>query len=47
MDAQAARRGSELLGGGRSIGIGPQWFARLASGGIHRILDSIGAGLAP
>jgi len=46
MDAQAARRGSELLGGGRNIGIGPQWIARLSSGGIHRILDRIGAGLA-
>lgn len=46
MNAQAAGRGAELVAGGRSIGIGPQWLARLWSGGIHRILDRIHEGLA-
>jgi cyclopropane-fatty-acyl-phospholipid synthase len=46
MNAQAASRGSELVAGGRSIGIGPQWLARLWSGGIRRILDRIDVGLA-
>ena len=46
MDAQAAGRGAELVAGGRSIGIGPQWFARIWSGGIHRVLDRIDLGLA-
>lgn len=45
MNAQASVRGAELVKGGRSIGIGPQWLARLWSGGIHRILDRIEAGL--
>ncbi|MBW8755304.1 MAG: class I SAM-dependent methyltransferase [Sphingomonadales bacterium] len=46
MNAQAAGRGTELVGGGRSIGVGPQWLARLWSGGIHKILDRIDTGLA-
>jgi cyclopropane-fatty-acyl-phospholipid synthase len=46
MNAQAPGRGAELVGGGRSIGIGPQWLAQVWSGGIHRILDRIDAGLA-
>jgi cyclopropane-fatty-acyl-phospholipid synthase len=46
MNAQAASRGAELVAGGRSLGIGPQWLARLWSGGIHRILDRIDLGLA-
>ncbi|MEJ5976157.1 cyclopropane-fatty-acyl-phospholipid synthase family protein [Novosphingobium sp. PS1R-30] len=45
MNAEAAVRGAELVGGGRSIGIGSQWFARLWSGGVHRILDRIDQGL--
>jgi len=44
MNAQAPR-GAELLGGGRRIGLGPSWLARMWSGGIHRILDRIDAGL--
>lgn len=32
--------------GGRAIGVGPQWLTRLWSGGVHRILDRIDAGLA-
>ncbi len=31
----------ELVAGGRRIGIGPQWFARLWSGGVHKVLDRI------
>jgi cyclopropane-fatty-acyl-phospholipid synthase len=46
MNAQAGARGGELLAGGRSIGVGPQWLARLWSGGIHKIIDRIDAGLA-
>jgi cyclopropane-fatty-acyl-phospholipid synthase len=45
MNAQAASRGGELVGGGRAIGIGLQWLARLWAGGLHRILDRIDAGL--
>ncbi|MBV1686932.1 cyclopropane-fatty-acyl-phospholipid synthase family protein [Novosphingobium sp. G106] len=46
MNAEASVRGTELVGGGRTIGIGPQWLARIWSGGIHRIIDRIDAGLA-
>jgi len=46
MNAQASVRGAELVGGGRSIGIGPQWLARIWSGGIHKIIDRIDLGLA-
>jgi len=46
MNAEASARGSELLGGGRRIGIGPQWLARAWSGGINRVLDRIDSGLA-
>ncbi|HEX8055319.1 MAG TPA: cyclopropane-fatty-acyl-phospholipid synthase family protein [Novosphingobium sp.] len=46
MNAEASVRGAELVGGGRSIGIGPQWLARIWSGGIHKIIDRIDAGLA-
>jgi len=45
MNAQASGRGTELVGGGRSIGIGPQWLARAWSGGIDGILGRIDAGL--
>lgn len=45
MNAQAAGRGAELVAGGRGIGIGPQWLARAWSGGIHRVLDRIAAGI--
>ena len=31
--------------GGSRLGIGPQWLARAFSGGIHKILDRIDAGL--
>jgi len=46
MNAQMPGRGEELVDGGRAIGIGPQWLARLWSGGVHRILDRIDRGLA-
>ncbi len=45
MNAQAPGRGSQLVAGGRAIGIGPQWLARAWSGGVHRILDRIDEGL--
>jgi cyclopropane-fatty-acyl-phospholipid synthase len=45
MNAQAASRGVELVAGGRPIGIGPQWLARLWSGGIRKILDRVDSGL--
>jgi cyclopropane-fatty-acyl-phospholipid synthase len=45
MNAQAAGRGTELVTGGRGIGIGPQWLARVWSGGIYRILDRIATSL--
>jgi cyclopropane-fatty-acyl-phospholipid synthase len=46
MNAQVPGRGGELVAAGRSLGIGPQWLARLWAGGVHRILDRIDAGLA-
>ncbi|WP_395327220.1 cyclopropane-fatty-acyl-phospholipid synthase family protein [Novosphingobium sp. BL-8H] len=45
MNAHAPGRGEELVDGGRAIGVGPQWFARLWSGGVARILDRIDRGL--
>lgn len=45
MNAQAPTRGAELAAGGRAIGIGPQWLARLWAGGINAVLDRIDAGL--
>jgi cyclopropane-fatty-acyl-phospholipid synthase len=45
MNAQAPARGTELVTGGRTIGLGPQWLARLWSGGINRVLDRIDRGL--
>ncbi|WP_132385711.1 cyclopropane-fatty-acyl-phospholipid synthase family protein [Novosphingobium sp. PhB165] len=45
MNAHLPGRGEELVEGGRAIGVGPQWLARLWSGGIARILDRIDAGL--
>jgi len=46
MNAHTPGRGSDLVDGGRNIGFGPQWLARFWSGGVHRILDRIDAGLA-
>jgi cyclopropane-fatty-acyl-phospholipid synthase len=46
MNAEASGRGAELVAGGRSIGIGAQWLARIWSGGINAILDRIDRGLA-
>jgi len=46
MNAQAGRRGADLVVGGRTLGIGPQWLARAWSGGWHRIMERIDAGLA-
>jgi len=45
MNASAPGRGEELVEGGRSIGIGPQWLARIWSGGVSRVLDRIDLGL--
>jgi cyclopropane-fatty-acyl-phospholipid synthase len=45
MNAHVPGRGGDLVEGGRAIGVGPQWLARLWSGGVHRILDRIEAGL--
>lgn len=46
MNAELPGRGAELVYGGRSLGVGPQWLARIWAGGFHRILDRIDAGLA-
>ncbi len=45
MNAQAPERGAYLVGGGSLIGVGPQWLARAWSGGMHRMLDRLDAGL--
>lgn len=45
MNAHVPGRGEELVGGGRAIGVGPQWLARLWSGGVERIIDQIDKGL--
>ncbi|MFC0684791.1 SAM-dependent methyltransferase [Novosphingobium clariflavum] len=46
MNAQAPARGEELVDGGRAIGAGPQWLAKVWSGGVAKVLDRIDAGLA-
>ncbi|MET1756558.1 cyclopropane-fatty-acyl-phospholipid synthase family protein [Novosphingobium sp. RD2P27] len=45
MNAQVPGRGGELVAAGRPLGVGPRWLAQLWSGGVHRILDRIDAGL--
>ncbi|MCT2400679.1 SAM-dependent methyltransferase [Novosphingobium mangrovi (ex Huang et al. 2023)] len=45
MNAQVPGRGEELVAGGRAIGVGPQWLARLWAGGVDRILERIDRGL--
>jgi cyclopropane-fatty-acyl-phospholipid synthase len=45
MNAQAPVRGTELAAAGRSLGIGPQWFARVWSGGIERIIARLDGGV--
>jgi cyclopropane-fatty-acyl-phospholipid synthase len=45
MNAEAPGRGEELVEGGRSIGVGPQWLAKFWSGGVSRVLGRIDAGL--
>ncbi|KMS59605.1 cyclopropane-fatty-acyl-phospholipid synthase [Novosphingobium barchaimii LL02] len=45
MNAHVSGRGGDLVGRGRRIGAGPQWLARLWSGGVHKILDRIDRGL--
>ncbi|MFS0847935.1 class I SAM-dependent methyltransferase [Novosphingobium panipatense] len=45
MNAQTPGRGGELIEGGRAVGVGPQWLARLWSGGVHKVLDRIDRGL--
>ena len=46
MNAQAPGRGAQLVTAGQRIGIGPQWLARVVTGGFHRILDRLDRGLA-
>jgi Cyclopropane fatty acid synthase and related methyltransferases len=46
MNAHTQGRGEELVGGGRAIGVGPAWLARLWAGGVDRILQQIDNGLA-
>jgi cyclopropane-fatty-acyl-phospholipid synthase len=46
MNAQAPIRGAELVGGGRPIGLAPEWLSRVWSGGIDRLLVRFDAGLA-
>jgi cyclopropane-fatty-acyl-phospholipid synthase len=45
MNAHSPRRGADLVNAGRRIGAGPQWLARLWTGGVDRLLDRIDAGL--
>lgn len=45
MNSGSLTRGRELVEGGARIGIGPQWLARMLSGGGHKVLDRIDAGL--
>lgn len=45
MNSQAPVRGAELVVGGSRIGAGPQWLARIMSGGINKVLDRIDRGL--
>jgi cyclopropane-fatty-acyl-phospholipid synthase len=49
MNAQAPRRGSELVAGSGQLGIGPGWLARLATralaGAMRRLVARIDAGL--
>ena len=46
MGVQVPGRGTELVGGGRSIGLGSAWLARVWSGNLNRILDRIDSGLS-
>ena len=46
MNFVTSGRGAELVSGGRSLGVGPQWLARAWAGGFHKLLDRIDAGLA-
>jgi cyclopropane-fatty-acyl-phospholipid synthase len=45
MNAQVPGRGGELVAAGRPLRSGPRWLAWLWSGGVHRVLDRIDAGL--
>jgi cyclopropane-fatty-acyl-phospholipid synthase len=45
MNAQLPGRGDKLVAGGRGLGFGASWLARLWSGGAHRLLDRIDRGL--
>ena len=45
MNAQVPERGAELVAAGHRLGVGPQWLARVWSGGWNRVLDRIDAGL--
>jgi cyclopropane-fatty-acyl-phospholipid synthase len=46
MNAQVPGRGKELVEGGRALSAGPDWLAQAWSGGLHKIIDRIEAGLA-
>lgn len=45
MNVQSPSKGGELVEGGRAIGVGPAWLARLWSGGVTRVIDRIDRGL--
>ena len=45
MNAQVPRRGSDLLAGGRTFGFLPRWLLRAWTGGVHKIIDRVDAGL--
>lgn len=45
MATQAARRGEQLVAGGRPLAAAPLWFGRIWAGGFNRLLDRVGAGL--
>ena len=45
MSVEGLSRGDMLLDGGKRIGIGPALFARLSSGGFHKMLDRLDRGI--
>ena len=45
MTAEGFNRGNQLLEGSHRIRTGPDWFARLFSGGFHKLLDRFDRGL--
>jgi len=45
MKAERLDRGEQLLAGARRVGAGPDWLARVFSGGFARLLDKVDRGL--